>query len=386
MRLQLHLLLGFVALLWIAPEGLGQPGGSGNPRGTPDQRGGGRGFPGSGGGRGSFGGGGDPNQFFNQMSGGKEVWLRTETDPRMQRLFDRIAAQIGSTNGQITRQQYSTYQEQRAAERASRGTSPGSGRGGNSTPPTPEGMFSFYDKNGDGYLNYDEMPDQLRAERDRWDADHNGLIDLSEFRAFFQAHMVSPTSPSSSPGADPQSQAGGLPFFYFDNSQVPIEEERKPPVVYRYGKLPKELPSWFEQLDSDKDGQVALYEWKASGKSLQEFDEMDRNKDGFLTVDEVLHFVNKGKENNGQSPGMQLGYAGNGNYPGNGGDFNGRSFGRGGPGFGGPGYGGPGFGSRGDRGDRGPGGRGGRGGRGRGGPPGGGGPGGNGRGGGGYDY
>src|SRR5947209_1096085 len=113
MRLKHHLLLGFAALLLSSTEGLGQPGGAGDPRGTPDQRGGGRGVPG--------GGGGDPSQFFNQMSGGKDVWLRTETDPRMQRMFDRIALQVGSTNGQITRQQFMAYQEQRAAERASRG-------------------------------------------------------------------------------------------------------------------------------------------------------------------------------------------------------------------------------------------------------------------------
>jgi Ca2+-binding EF-hand superfamily protein len=320
------------------------------------------------------------------MSGGKDVWLRSETDPRNQRRFDIIAAQIGATNGQITRQQYLAYSEQRAADRASRGMSPtGGGRGGN-TGPSAESMFSYYDKNNDGYLNYDEMPDQLRAEKDRWDTDRNGLIDLSEFRAYFEARVKAPQgqSPSTSPSADPLLQGG----LYWDFSQAD-EQRRAPPVVYRAGKLPKELPAWFEQYDTDKDGQVGLYEWKAFGRSIQEFDEMDRNRDGFLTIDEVLRFVAKSNENGGQSPGMQpgmqLGFAGNGS------DFGGRGFGRGGPG-GGPGFGGrdrggPG-GSRGDRGDRG-----GRGGRGRGGPGGGGpggGPGGYGRGGGGeynnYNY
>src|SRR5438132_3509466 len=162
------------------------------------------------------------------MSGGKEVSLRTETDPRMQRMFDRVTAQIGVTNGQITRQQFTAYQAQRTAERASRGTSPdGGGRGGNPTL-TAAGMFSSLDKNGNGYLNYDEMPDQLRAERDRWDTDRNGLIDLSEFRAFFEARVQpAPTqSPSSSPSADLQLQ-GGLSWDYF---QTPAEEPRKPPV------------------------------------------------------------------------------------------------------------------------------------------------------------
>src|SRR5437773_2711933 len=124
MRLKLHLLLGIVALFLSSTEGQSQPGGT-DPRGTP----GGGGFPGGGGGRGFPGGGfGDPNQLFNQMSGGKDVWLRTETDPRNQRRFDMIAAQIGATNGQITRQQYMAFQADRAAQRGGRGMSPGGGR------------------------------------------------------------------------------------------------------------------------------------------------------------------------------------------------------------------------------------------------------------------
>src|SRR5439155_27274904 len=131
-------------------------------------------------------GGMDPNQFFNQTSGGKEVWLRSETPPQMQRIFDRIAAQVNSTNGQVTRQQYVAYQQQRAQQRqqgGGPGMGPGGGRGG-MPALTAEAMFASLDRNGDGYLNNDEMPDQLRAERDRWDADRNALIDLNEFRAY----------------------------------------------------------------------------------------------------------------------------------------------------------------------------------------------------------
>ena len=147
---------------------------------------------------------------------------------------------------------------------------------------------------------------------------------------------------------------------------APAQEERKPPVVYRAGNLPRDVPAWFAQLDTDKDGQVGLYEWKASGKSIQEFDEMDSNKDGFLTVDEVLHFVNKGKNPAGQT---QLAQQNNG-FGGYGSPGYGSPGGYGPPGYGPPGgYGQPGFGRGGfggprDRGGRGPGGRG----RGRGGP------------------
>jgi hypothetical protein len=77
---------------------------------------------------------------------------------------------------------------------------------------------------------------------------------------------------------------------------LPREEENRPraedqrPIVYRAGKLPKGLPAWFAQLDTDRDGQVGLYEWKAAGKPISAFLAMDANGDGFLTVEEVLRF------------------------------------------------------------------------------------------------
>jgi hypothetical protein len=73
---------------------------------------------------------------------------------------------------------------------------------------------------------------------------------------------------------------------------APPKEEAKDkrPVVFRVGKLPKGLPPWFEQLDTDRDGQVGLYEWKAGGRSIQDFLAMDLNGDGFVTVEEALRF------------------------------------------------------------------------------------------------
>ena len=62
-------------------------------------------------------------------------------------------------------------------------------------------------------------------------------------------------------------------------------------MVYRAGKLPKELPEWFQRLDTEHEGQIGLYKWKNSGRPLQEFEAMDLNHDGFLTIDEVLRYV-----------------------------------------------------------------------------------------------
>ena len=40
--------------------------------------------------------------------------------------------------------------------------------------------------------------------------------------------------------------------------------------------LPAGLPAWFDQLDTNEDGQISLHEWRAGGKNLDEFRTFDR--------------------------------------------------------------------------------------------------------------
>lgn len=88
-------------------------------------------------------------------------------------------------------------------------------------------------------------------------------------------------------GWDPNGQGGWGQRPPFEKKDT--EEER--PVAMRYGKLPKDLPPWFDDLDTDKDGQVSLYEWRKGSKETREFTEMDLNGDGLVTADEYLRFA-----------------------------------------------------------------------------------------------
>ncbi len=45
------------------------------------------------------------------------------------------------------------------------------------------------------------------------------------------------------------------------------------------------------ELDTDRDGQIALYEWRRAGRPMAEFVEMDLNADGLLPPDEYLRYV-----------------------------------------------------------------------------------------------
>jgi len=289
----------------------GPPGGGG---GGFRQRGGGGGF-----GRGGW----DPSQMFDRFANGKNVWVRSESPNEFsQGFFDRIAQSMNITNGQITREQFTTYMQQQQQNgwggggfRGGRGIRQGPGgpsgaAPGNGSSPAPgatgngpangadqwaENMFRRLDTNGDGLLNYDEMPESLRAERDKWDTNKDGFIDLNEYKAYFQAVIQQRMAENG--GWNPNWQGGGIPDI--GSTPTPGEEEVKKPVVYHAGNLPKDIPDWFKQIDSDGDGQIGLYEWKVSGRSLDEFRKIDRNNDGFLTIDEVMRYVAEQKKSGG---------------------------------------------------------------------------------------
>jgi EF hand len=296
---------------------------------------------GRGGGRGGRGGGMrmDPGQMFDMMAGGKkEIVISEVTDQRRQGFLNRIAQTAGITNGKITRDQYvaglqqmmgqfgrggnsGVPQKPDAAAPAPADAGAGGGAGGADTAALDqeaEADFKRRDLNGDGFLNPDEMPGSLRREWQQWDTNKDGKIDLKEYKAYYAARQQ-----------QRQQQWGGQPV-------VPVEEEEKKPPVYRAGKLPQGIPAWFEQYDTDKDGQIGLYEWKQTGKPIEEFLAMDKNQDGFLTIQEVMAYINKGKKTNGQaapsSPGNVDGQNGGANPSWQGANRQGRGRGQGGQG------------------------------------------------------
>jgi hypothetical protein len=355
LRLKWLLLFGLAAFLILPATGLTQfgPGGGG-----------------WGGGRGGFSR--DPNERWMQYTGGKPVWRRSEiTDPMQLQSFDRVAGRLGITTGEITREQYIASSMQRMqqfgggfggppggvappggspAPGGAASGGPGGGGPGPNVDAMAETFFQRLDKNGDGLLNYDEMPEELKAERDKWDENKDGFIDLKEFKAYLQARVQQWQAQ--------RAQAGGDGLAGFVAAPAPVEEEDAPKAVaYRAGKLPPNMPAWFTQLDTDHDGQIGLYEWKAGGRPIEEFERMDLNNDGFLTPHEVMRALGLDKQvaatgagapgGDGTSPGAAGGPPNGGapsGPPGSTPGFFGRPGGRG---FGSPGGGG--WGGRGGR-------------------------------------
>ena len=304
--LRLALLFGAALFLLGPATGLTQPGVGKRNKGGPDggapggfdKRGKGAdgGFQQPGGFQPGGPGGWDPaamaNRAFDRYANGKDVIIIAEMqsprDPTIREKAQAYAQAKGITNGQLTRDQFAGFMQEQMAQW--QGGRPGGGPGGPGGGPTrdldadAENSFRRHDKNNDGVLTTDEMPQALRDELEKWDKNRDGTIDLAEYKEYYKARMGSlrPDRPQGGSNA-PNSRAGTARPDGTDGGDPR-------PAVYKYGNWPKEVPAWFAQLDTDKDGQVGLYEWKKAGGDIRKFVEMDRNGDGFLTVEEVLHY------------------------------------------------------------------------------------------------
>jgi hypothetical protein len=187
---------------------------------------------------------------FESFLRGADSVRRDELDRGGQRLFDRIAKRLGVTDGQITRAQL--YQLSKAPQQSGASgemLTDGTAATPTGAPPLPNAtQRSASSYGGTGPTN---------------DHRSTGLVD----------------------------RAGN-------------QQETKAPLIYRSDNLPKELPAWFRTVDTNQDAQISLCEWRKSGRSIAEFQRMDRNGDGFLTVEEVLYSLRqRGDLTAGNAPG-----------------------------------------------------------------------------------
>jgi len=283
-------LFGLVVLIVVPAITTGQPGGFGKKNKQ------GAGFPGGGpGGMMS-----DPNALFDYLAKGRQFFLITETRS-LGGPLTQFSQERGINNGQITRQQFLDFQDWREKQRALGGGPGGGAFGGGGGPfgggpfggpgkkfdkgaqspaddadalnKRAEEEFRRRDQNGDGKLTPEEASPPLRRDFARWDTNGDGVISLEEFKAYFKAR--------SQMGED-------------RNAAAIINQEEglgAKPVVSRVGaggKMPAGLPPWFMELDTDKDGQVDMYEWRRANKPFDEFANWDLNGDGFITPEEAL--------------------------------------------------------------------------------------------------
>jgi hypothetical protein len=143
--------------------------------------------------------------------------------------------------------------------------------------------FGKLDRNADGVLSADELPDMLRTQLARWDRGRDGTIDPAEYREYFEASLRWVADAVAS-GQLPLK----LPKDVAPEATATTSPGKTSPVPVNPSPT---LPDWFSRLDVDQDGQVGLYEWKKAGRPIREFLAMDRNNDGYLESKELLAYL-----------------------------------------------------------------------------------------------
>jgi Ca2+-binding EF-hand superfamily protein len=213
----------------------------------------------------------DPDMIFNAMDRNRDgIVTRDEIpDPRGRERFDEYLRLVHAPNDRLSRDQFLKAFHLRIEQRLREGRKDVYGK--------PKEILQSLDANFDRRLGKDELQNipRLAKEIQRWDANRDGFIDEEELKAFTAAVEE-----------EGRGRLGPPPLGRIAASPAP------PPahIAYRAGRLPPGLPDWFTELDSDRDGQVGLYEWK--GRAPDEFLRYDRNNDGFITVEEVLFQMN----------------------------------------------------------------------------------------------
>lgn len=276
----------------------------------------GRSQPPGGGGRGGFGGGGgfggppDPDTIWGFMSQGKDS-IDLNTNPRMKSSMEKNGDPIPA-NGILTKDQFKINFAKRAAQGGGMGGGRGGMGGGNqfapgaapsAVPGQPamggadfmESRFKEMDKNKDGFVTMDEASDRMKPTFTQMDANGDGKVDVNEYKAYTSQRfangggMGAPGGPGGGMMV-PQQEFNPTPSGGGRSRDRAEEEDTTRVSVSRFGKLPKEVPAFFTEMDDDRDGMIGLYEWRRHGRKTAEFVEMDLNADGYLTADEWLRF------------------------------------------------------------------------------------------------
>ena len=183
-----------------------------------------------------------------------------------------------------------------------------------------ENFIKRFDKDGDGFLKKEELPERLAESFARFDTNKDGKLDKQEVEAMLavlRKQVAKPGGPAGRAGAE-QLVSQWLLQFDKDNDGRISKEEARGPLAQGFARIDanqdgfldrKELtvaaerllamrgpldnarPD-FDALDKDADGRLSREELKGT-RFEKQFDAIDTNKDGKVDRKEFEAFLKK---------------------------------------------------------------------------------------------
>lgn len=163
-----------------------------------------------------------------------------------------------------------------------------------------EESLQRYDRNRDGFLSGEEVSRRWPGNPMDFDRNGDGKLSLSELAvraARLRVVEVEVRAASDRRNNQPRGERAAAPAETPD----PFNGRRSFATTKR--SLPEGLPGWFAEKDSDGDQQVSMAEYSSqwTASLVEEFQQFDRNGDGFITVAECLAAVRGGATASGGS-------------------------------------------------------------------------------------
>lgn len=219
----------------------------------------GAGKPGDGGGPGKGKGG----EFFKKADKNSDGKLSSDEVP--EQMWSRISKLDKDQDGGVS-------MEEMAAMRRDGGP----GGKGEGRPGNPEEMMKRADKNGDGNISKDEVPEQAWARMGRLNKNGDDMISKEEFAAARDG--MKGKGKGEGPGGDAQRGGPDAIFGKFDEN-----EDGK----LSSSEVPAEMWAKVSKADTDADGLVSKEEMKEVYKKRSEYESKAKPEEGKKKPDET---------------------------------------------------------------------------------------------------